>query len=93
MAGGSGWRIDITGRGGHGSRPDQSIDLIKPVCDIVLKISSIPVNHVSVLEQCVVHACAIHGGTTIGNIIPNSAEIIGGYRYFTEESSKKCLIL
>ncbi|HBF5909662.1 M20 metallopeptidase family protein [Clostridioides difficile] len=89
MAGGSGWRIDITGRGGHGSRPDQSIDPIKPACDIVLKISSIPVNHVSVLEQCVVHACAIHGGTTIGNIIPNSAEIIGGYRYFTEESSKK----
>lgn len=89
MAGGAGWRIDITGRGGHGSRPDQSIDPIKPACDIVLKVSSIPVNFVSVLDQCVVHVGAIHGGTTIGNIIPNSAEIIGGYRYFTKESGEK----
>lgn len=89
MAGGAGWRIDITGRGGHGSRPDQSIDPIKPACDIVLKVASIPVNFVSVLDQCVVHVGAIHGGTTIGNIIPNSAEIIGGYRYFTKESGEK----
>ena len=41
-AGNCQWRITVRGRGGHGSRPDLSIDPIRPATEILQKICSIP---------------------------------------------------
>ncbi len=80
MAGIGGFRIIVTGKGGHGSRPDLSINPIHPACQILLQISSIPTNRHSPFDTCVVSPCKIVGGTA-NNIIPDTAEIAGNVRY------------
>lgn len=87
MANGDGFTVEVTGRGGHGSRPDLSIDPIKPMCQIVTTISSIPTNFVETIEPCVVHVGRFEGGT-MGNIFPNKAKIWGGIRTFSVKNRK-----
>ncbi|GHT00324.1 amidohydrolase [Synergistales bacterium] len=81
MAGASSFRIQVKGRGGHASRPDLAKDPIKPACEIVSKISSIPSNFYDVLDHCVIHVGKIQGGT-MSNIFPDTALIEGGIRFF-----------
>lgn len=87
MANGDGFIIEVTGRGGHGSRPDLSIDPIKPLCQIVLGISAIPTNRVETIEPCVVHVGKFEGGT-LSNIFPQKAKIWGGFRTFSAKNRK-----
>lgn len=88
MANGDRITIKITGRGGHGSRPDLSINPILPAADIIMRITSIPVNRYSPLDPIVISIGQINSGT-MGNIIPNEAVIIGGYRSFSEKARHK----
>lgn len=88
MAAGSGFTIEVIGKGGHGSRPDLSVDPIKPAANILLAISSIPTNRFSTLEPLVIHACQIEAGT-MGNIFPQSAKMYGGIRSFTKAAYDK----
>lgn len=81
MAGGHGFDVTIKGQGGHGSRPDLARDPIKPACDLVLKISSIPTNFYDVLDPSVVHVGSIQAGV-LGNIFPETALLKCGVRYF-----------
>lgn len=84
MAAGSGFTIGVIGRGGHASRPDLSIDPIKPAANILLSISSIPTNRYKTIEPLVVHVGQIQAGT-MGNIFPQKATIVGGIRSFSKE--------
>lgn len=88
MANGDFFSIEVAGKGGHGARPDLSIDPIKPLCQIVLNISAIPTNRVATIEPCVVHVGQIFGGT-LANVFPQKAEIQGGFRTFSIESREK----
>lgn len=88
MANGDGFTITLTGRGGHASRPDLSIDPIKPLCQIVLGISAIPTNRIETLEPCVVHVGRMEAGTA-GNIFPQTATVWGGFRTFSDKNRKK----
>lgn len=92
MAGAMGLEIVISGQGGHGSRPDLSRDPIKPACDLVLKLSSIPSNFYDVLDHSVVHVGMIQSGT-LGNIFPDNALIRCGFRYFKDGGGEKILEL
>ena len=69
MAGAQLFEIEVKGVGGHGSRPDKAVDPIKPACDILLKIASIPAQYHNPFDTCVVSPCQIHGGSA-SNIIP-----------------------
>ncbi|WP_250816227.1 M20 metallopeptidase family protein [Clostridium swellfunianum] len=84
MASADGFEIEVMGRGGHGSRPDQCIDPIRAASNIVLGITSIPTNRYKATEPLVVHVGAINAGS-LGNIIPKSAKILGGIRSFSQE--------
>lgn len=85
MASGDSFNIHITGRGGHGSRPDQCVDPLKIGAKILLEITSIPCNRISTLDNAVVSVGAFNGGTA-GNVIPNEAILKGGFRTFTKEA-------
>ena len=88
MAGNSGFRIDVQGVGGHGSRPDLCVDPIKPAAAIVLAISGVPANDVSMLHPAVVHVGSLTAGAA-QNVFPPSARILGGYRYFEDGDDTK----
>lgn len=85
MAGAMPFLIEVTGRGGHGSRPDQSISPILPLCDIVMKLPYIPQYLHNALETSVVSVGTINAGTA-RNTIPDKAQAEGGIRYFSPEA-------
>ena len=74
MAGACKWTLKVRGKGGHGSMPAASIDPIKPLAEILLRITSLLVNRMDTLEPVVVSPCMFHAGTA-DNIIPETAHI------------------
>lgn len=85
LAGTMAYQIAVTGRGGHGSAPHAAVDPVRPACDILLRISALPVNRLPALDSTVISPCTIHAGTAM-NIIPDTAEITGTVRYFKKEN-------
>ena len=87
-AGISGWTVTVNGKGGHGSKPHEAVDPIKPACEILLRYASIPVNRVALDQPLVVSPCTIHAGSA-NNIIPDTATITGTIRYFSLETREQ----
>lgn len=84
MAGTSTFKIDITGRGGHGAMPQETIDPIVCAAQIILALQTIVSRNASPLDAVVVSIGEIKAGTA-HNIIPQTATLTGTYRIFTEE--------
>ncbi len=84
MAGCARFGITINGRGGHGSRPDQSISPIITMAEIVAKMQSLILLNVAPDEPCSMSVCSIKGGEA-WNIIPDTCTITGSLRYFSDE--------
>jgi len=80
--------VTITGRGGHGGRPDLVRDPVKAACDLVLKYAAIPSNFYDVLDPCVVNVGYMEAGT-VGNVFPSCAKIHGGIRWFKPGGEEK----
>ncbi len=78
----------ITGRGGHGALPHQTIDSILVAAQVVNTIHSIVSRNVSPLESAVISIGEFHAGSAT-NIIADSAKISGTVRYFTPEVGVK----
>lgn len=87
MAGSHRFRIEVTGRGGHGSRPDQSISPIFPLCDIVMKLPFVAQYFHNAMETSIVSVGMINAGT-MSNIIPDTASADGGVRFFSWDTQK-----
>ena len=90
MSGNTPFEIEITGKGGHGSSPWQSLDPIKPACEIVLRLASLAATRFSAFDPVVINPCMVSGGTTI-NIIPDKAYIKGNTRFFRPELVDKVM--
>ncbi|MBQ2697744.1 MAG: amidohydrolase [Clostridia bacterium] len=88
MAGAYLFEIFVKGVGGHGSRPDKCVDPVKPACDILLKIASIPAQYHNPFDTCVISPCLIQGGTA-WNIVPEIATIKGNIRFFKYGDEEK----
>jgi len=67
-------RVTIFGRGGHGSRPDTTVDPILIAARIVEGLQSIVSREVHPGEMAVITVGYIHGGTK-NNIIPDQVEL------------------
>ena len=78
------YQIRVKGRGGHGSAPHAALDPIKPACEIVLKLASLPSNAIDAQDPIVLSTCHIEGGSAV-NIIPDEAVIGGTVRYFNKD--------
>jgi hippurate hydrolase len=77
-------RIKIVGRGGHASRPHQTVDPIVAAANIVMTLQTVVSRNVGPTETAVVTVGTIHGGTA-SNVIPDSAEIALSVRSFSAE--------
>ncbi|MEQ1649778.1 MAG: M20 aminoacylase family protein [Hyphomicrobiaceae bacterium] len=71
--------ITITGKGGHAAKPHIAIDPILVGSHMVIAMQSIISRNVNPIEQGVVSLCVFRGGD-VGNVIPQSVEILGTAR-------------
>jgi hippurate hydrolase len=71
--------ITIEGKGGHAARPHQAVDTILVSAQIVIAIQSIVARNIDPLKNAVITIGAFNGGT-VGNVIPQTAELRGTVR-------------
>jgi len=84
MAGSEIFTIKVSGKGGHGASPHQTIDPILASAQIVTALQGIVSRNVAPLKTAVVSVCSIHGGETF-NVIPPAVEMTGTIRTFEPE--------
>ncbi len=77
--------IAITGKGGHASQPHDAVDPIPVACEIVLALQNMVTRRIHAFDPVVVTIARITSGTT-NNIIPETAELEGTIRSFSEAS-------
>ncbi|MGO1653170.1 amidohydrolase [Senegalia sp. (in: firmicutes)] len=82
------FKIEIEGEGGHGAKPDESIDPIITAASIVSNLQTIVSREISPMEPSVLSICSINSGNS-ANIIPNSAVLEGTTRTFNNEIREK----
>ncbi|GAB1826691.1 MAG: amidohydrolase [Burkholderiales bacterium] len=75
--------LTITGKGGHGSRPENCSDPIVAAAYIITALQTLVSRNVSPLDSAVVSCGSIHSGDPLAqSVIPNSCQIVGTTRTF-----------
>lgn len=92
MAAAEFFRIVIRGKGGHGSRPEATVDPILTAARVIDSLQSVVSRHISPLEPAVVSICRIQAGSN-SNIIPATAELEGTARSFSLDVGKQLPVL
>ncbi len=83
-----GFRIIVTGRGGHASRPQDCKDAIVCACAIVGELQTIVSRHIDPADLAVVSVTSIQGDN-VKNAISNTATIEGDCRHFEDRVSRR----
>lgn len=73
MAMADSWRVTVHGRGGHGSRPESTIDPIVLAAHMIVRLQSIVSREVAAQSATVVTVATISAGLK-ENVIPGTAE-------------------
>ncbi|MEO0634554.1 MAG: amidohydrolase, partial [Pseudomonadota bacterium] len=84
MAAADVFHIRITGKGGHGAEPQNTVDPVVAACGIVQAIQSISSRNHDTRKQLVISTTQIHTGT-VDNVIPETAYINGTIRTFDKD--------
>jgi hippurate hydrolase len=75
--------IEISGRGGHGAHPYQTIDPVIVAAHIITAIQSIVSRNVRAIESAVISICAMHAGDPGAmSVVPAKATLVGTVRTF-----------
>ena len=82
--------VRLNGRGGHGSRPETTVDPIVMAASTVLKLQTVVSREVAAKDSAVVTVGTIHAGTK-DNIIPDFAELSLNVRTFDEHVRQRVL--
>ncbi|MFD2418916.1 amidohydrolase [Amycolatopsis pigmentata] len=90
MAATDGFRIVLHGRGGHGARPESTVDPVVMAASVVLRLQTIVSREISATESAVVTVGSVHAGTA-HNVIPESAVLEVTVRAFDEQVRAKVL--
>ncbi|MBN1265882.1 MAG: amidohydrolase [Anaerolineales bacterium] len=90
MAGAEKIRIEVQGRGGHGSAPELALDPVLAGSQIVVAIQTVVSRSVDPLEAAVVSITSMHAGTTF-NVIPPNMVMEGTIRTFNPDIRKVVL--
>ena len=85
MAGGGFFDINITGKGAHGARPEESIDPVLVACHIGAALQSIVARNISPRDVAVVSVTRILSGDAY-NVIPQTATMGGTVRAMKRET-------
>lgn len=83
MAAADSLEITFHGTGGHGSRPESTVDPILMAASFVQRVQSVVAREVAPNEQAVVSVGAFHAGDT-ANVIPDRAVVRLSVRSFDE---------
>ena len=84
MAGAAFFDIQIVGKGSHAAAPQNSKDALLIASTLITQIQHIISRNIPPLETCVISVTQIHSGSAY-NVIPETAEISGTIRYFSNE--------
>jgi amidohydrolase len=85
LAAGAGLTITVTGRGGHGAMPNQTVDAVVVAAQIIVALQTIVARNVDPEDTAVVSIGSIQAGNA-GNVIAETAVMRGTIRSFTPES-------
>ena len=88
MAGAAGIDLTVHGRGGHGSRPDLSVNPVFCAAAILNNVAAAWVNQIPAGQTVTLGVTQIHGGETY-NVIPETAFIGGSMRFFDRSAGEK----
>ncbi len=78
--------IEISGRGGHGAHPYQTIDPVIVAAHLITAIQSIVSRNVRAIDSAVVSICAMHAGDPGAmSVVPGKATLVGTVRTFNRE--------
>ena len=83
-------RVVLHGRGGHGSRPETSVDPIVLAAATVLRLQTIVSRELAPADHAVVTVGALRAGT-VENVIPDQAELLLSVRTYDEQVRAKTL--
>lgn len=75
--------VRVFGRGGHGSRPETTVDPIVLAAAIILRLQTVVSREVAASDMAVVTVGSVHAGTR-DNIIPDEAVLEVSIRSYTE---------
>jgi hippurate hydrolase len=80
-------RIEVTikGKGGHASQPHNAVDPVPVACEVVMALQSMITRRIDAFDPVVMTIARIEAGTT-NNVIPESVELEGTIRSFSEQS-------
>jgi amidohydrolase len=88
MAGADALRVVLHGQGGHGSRPETTVDPILMAAAIVLRLQGVVSRELAASEAAVLTVGALRAGTA-ANIIPDQAELLLSLRSFNDKVHDK----
>ncbi|MGB4134947.1 MAG: amidohydrolase, partial [Microbacterium sp.] len=90
MSASDGLKVVLHGRGGHGSRPESTIDPIVMAAATIMRLQTVVSREVSASDPAVVTVGSIHSGTK-NNIIPADATLQLSLRYPDDQLREKVL--
>jgi hippurate hydrolase len=82
------FNVTVKGRGGHASMPHLSADPVPVACEIVSALQSFVTRRIDAFDPIVLTVTKIEGGTT-SNVIPETAQLLGTLRSFSERSRER----
>jgi amidohydrolase len=74
MAMADAWKVTVHGRGGHGSRPETTVDPVVLAAYIIVRIQGVVAREVAAQSAAVVTVATVHAGLK-ENVIPDTAEL------------------
>ncbi|GAB4464485.1 MAG: M20 family metallopeptidase [Anaerolineales bacterium] len=78
------WYGVISGKGGHGAHPDQTVDPFHLLAHVIMGLNGIVSRRINPFEPAVVSIGMVNGGFT-ENVIPDQVKISGTFRYANPE--------
>ncbi len=76
--------IEITGKGGHGAHPYQTVDPVLVAAHIITAVQSIVSRNVKPVDSAVISLCAMRAGELGAmSVIPETATLVGTVRTFS----------
>lgn len=83
---------EFVGRGGHGSRPDLSVNPVFAAAAALGNLAVAAANQVDANETLTLGITSIQGGVAF-NVIPDRARVLGTMRYFKPEVGERALVM
>ncbi|MCI6260684.1 MAG: amidohydrolase, partial [Pyramidobacter sp.] len=73
------WELDVVGKGGHGSRPQDAVDPTVAAAQIICALQTVVSREIPPGERVVISIGTLKSGSTV-NVIPEKCEITGNIR-------------